>query len=80
MGWLSIIMMIIQYGPAIYKLVKELIELIKKARKADQPALKAELKEAAEHYKKTKDKTVLERLRDRLHKECYGVCYPKKGA
>ena len=74
MSWLTIIMLIIQYGPAIYKLVKEIIDLIKKIQ-VRMPKTEANifgftteerLRLAIAYYKKTGDKSRLEELHGEL--------------
>lgn len=79
MSWISIILLIIQYGPAIFNLVVEIIELIKKyqkpnpvAAKTAQLFLKSELKNAVKTYRATRDRRPLYALRDKLRKEIYG--------
>lgn len=74
MSWLTILMLLIQYGPVIYKLVKEIIELIKKI-KVRMPQTEANifgftteerLRLAIEYYKKTGDRSRLEELHGEL--------------
>lgn len=73
MGWLSIIMLIVQYGPAIFHLVSEIIDLIKKVRHPEQQAaFTAELSAAVDTYRQTKDRRPLRDLLDRLYKHCDG--------
>lgn len=80
MGWLSIIGLIIQYGPGIIHLVTEIIELIKKMRESGKKSqatfAEASLTNALTHYKKTKDRRLLNALRERLHTDCYGTDCP----
>ena len=35
MGWLQILLLILRYGPTVYKIVKEIIKYIKRIRKAE---------------------------------------------
>jgi hypothetical protein len=69
MGWVSLLLMILQYGPTIFKLVKEIIDLIKKNKGSgfqEQEAFTVELKRGLEEFKRTKDTRPLEELRERL--------------
>lgn len=66
MSWFAILMMIIQYGPAIWRVVKEIIDLIKSMKSHEQPALHDELKAAVDAYKVHRDRRPLQDLRDRL--------------
>lgn len=76
MGWLSVILAVIQYGPAVYNLVVEIIELIKKlkaeGRTDEAKFAEATLRSGVSQYKKAKDRRVLRALRDRLRSDCYG--------
>lgn len=74
MSWLTIIMLIIQYGPAIYKLIKQIIDLIWKVQ-AHMPMTEANtfgfsqherLEAAIKYYKRTKDKSRLEEMHGEL--------------
>lgn len=77
MTWLSIILFLIQYGPAIFQLVSEIIELIGKLRSfKEQDAFKAELESAVKDYKANRDRRGLYALRDKLRKACYGESCP----
>ncbi len=77
MTWISIILFLIQYGPAIFQLVSEIIELIRKIRDPQaQEALEVEFREAVEHYRRNQDRRRLYALRDRLRKTCYGESCP----
>ncbi len=72
MGIISIIMFLIQYGPAIVKLILAALELIKWLREHDTVALgtESQVKEhivgMAERCKRTKDRAELERYVERL--------------
>jgi hypothetical protein len=69
MGWVSLLLMILQYGPTIFKLVKEIIDLIKKNKGSgfqEQEAFTVELKRGLEEFKRTRDTRPLEELRERL--------------
>ena len=76
MGWVQIILLIIKYGPAVYNIVVEIIEMIKKLRndgKKDTAAFAEQaLKNAVKEYKKTGDRRRLLAIRERLRKDCYG--------
>jgi hypothetical protein len=65
MNWVAIIMLLLQYGPAIVKLVMEIIALIKKTRSHDK---EPELRESITHFKRTRDIEPLKRLRDELRR------------
>jgi hypothetical protein len=72
--WLTIIMLILQYGPAIWKLVKEIIDMINGVSGYMSPMearefrreQRAELKNAVAYYKLTKDKCKLEAMHGQL--------------
>ena len=73
MGWLKIILLLIQYGPAIYQLVKQIIDLFKKIGESNEKSFQfspyqqdIRLREALDYYKKTRDKEKLIKLRDEL--------------
>ena len=44
MSWLEILLLIIKYGPALWALVKEIIDLIRGLKAHEQPALHEELR------------------------------------
>lgn len=69
MGWLSLVMLLIQYGPVVFKLVQEIVALIKAHRSNGQflgVNLEADLAAAVAHYKVSKDMTGLQGLLARL--------------
>lgn len=74
MSWMTIILLILKYGPVIWEIVKEIIELIKKI-KVHMPQTEAQLfsfgaherlEMAIQYYKLTKDKSRLEELHGEL--------------
>lgn len=67
MAWLSILLMIIQYGPQIFALVSEIIDLIKKHRADKQAGLRGDLAAAVATYRVSRDQRPLRELRDRLY-------------
>lgn len=80
MGFFSIILMIIQYGPAIFHLITEIIDLLKRMQSSDVKnvaAYEVDLKKAIDFYKKTGDRGPLRELRDRLRGVCFGPNCPK---
>lgn len=80
MGWLSILLLVIQYGPAIVHLVVEIVDMIKRLRHpTEQSHFKAELEDAVKRYKETGDRTWLRALRDRLITRLF-VTVPKPAA
>lgn len=78
MGWLSIILLVVQYGPAVFHLVVEIVDLIKKLRHpTEQSHFRAELQDAVRRYRETGDRSALRALRDRLNQRCFGPdCKP----
>ena len=70
--WLNLILILIRYGPEIFKLIKEIIDLIKQLGGGDgvQQVARIEyeciLKHRFRRYKKTRDTEPLVRLRDEL--------------
>ena len=74
MSWMTIILLILKYGPVIWEIVKEIIELIKKI-KVHMPQTEAQLfsfgarerlEMAIQYYKLTKDKSRLYELHGEL--------------
>lgn len=74
MSWMTIILLILKYGPVIWEIVKEIIELIKKIR-VRMPQTEAalfsfganeRLEMAVQYYKLTKDKSRLYELHGEL--------------
>jgi hypothetical protein len=73
MSIISIILLILQYGPAIFSLVAEIIKLIKNLRdKKEQAVFTSELADAVRHFKANADARRLEKLRDKLRTRCFG--------
>jgi len=74
MGFLQIIIMILKYGPAVFELISELWDLIKRIRgdkgKVSEAEAKRDLRDALQKYRRTGDRGPLRRLRDRLRKDC----------
>lgn len=72
--WLNILLLIIQYGPAIWKLVQEIIDMINGVSEflpesethIFQNTKKSQLRMAVKHYRKTKDKTPLNEMHGEL--------------
>lgn len=72
--WLNIILLIIQYGPAIWKLVQEIIDLINGVSEylpesethIFKNAKKSQLRMAVKHYRQTKKKDRLEEMHGEL--------------
>jgi hypothetical protein len=74
---LTIIYYAIKYGPVIFGLVKELIDLIGKLKdKPEQTAWRNDLEAAVEHYGRYKDSRPLYHLRERLQRRCLGDFCP----
>lgn len=74
MGFLQIILLVIQYGPSLFSLVSEIVELIKKLRGQEKEAFKVELDRAVTEYRVTRDRRPLRELRARLQQRCFGSC------
>lgn len=74
MSWVTILLLILKYGPVIWQLVKEIIDLIKKIQlrmpqteaTAFQFTTKQRLDMAIKYYKLTGDKSRLEELHGEL--------------
>ena len=72
--WIKIFLLIIQYGPAIWKLVKEIIDMINGVSEylpeseshVFKNAKKSQLDMAVKHYKRTKKKERLEEMHGEL--------------
>ena len=74
MGILQIILLVIQYGPSLFSLVSEIVDLIRKLRGQEKEGFEVDLKRAVDHYRRTKDRRPLRELRERLQKRCFGAC------
>ncbi len=83
MSILAIILAVIQYGPSIFHLVIEIIDLIKKLRENGQHEAatfaEASLGSAVAEYHRTRDRRLLRLLRDRLNAQCFGPNCPTPG-
>lgn len=72
--WLNILLLIIQYGPTIWKIVKEIIDMIngvsdflpESESKMFKFEKRGQLRMAVKHYRKTKQKTRLEEMHGEL--------------
>lgn len=71
MSFIQIILTIIKYGPALYDMIVEIIEMIQNLTD-DEEAKKAkeELEKSVIDYKKTKDRKRLRKLREDLRNKC----------
>jgi len=73
MSIISIILLILQYGPAIMNIVAEIIKMIKSLKDKDEKvSFKVELDNAVRHFKANADARRLEKLRDKLRTRCFG--------
>lgn len=70
MPWWKILLLVIQYGPAVVELVGEIIDLTKKLKGQEKEAFKVELKRARAEYKISKRTEPIEELHARLKKRC----------
>lgn len=75
MGFFSILLIILKYGPAVFNLIKAAIELIRWLRNndeeyslkfADEAPIEADLKSMAKRCKKSKDLSELQNYVDNL--------------
>jgi hypothetical protein len=72
--WMTIILLIVQYGPTIWKMVQEIIDLIngvseylpRSEAHIFKTAKRQELKDAVAYYRLTKDKCKLESMHGEL--------------
>jgi hypothetical protein len=72
--WISIILLIVQYGPSIWKMVQEIIDLIngvseylpRSEGRIFKVTKRQELKDAVAYYRLTKDKIKLESMHGEL--------------
>ncbi len=77
MNFIQILILIFKYGPAVFAIVKEIIDLIKNVSDpTDKAVLKSDLEAAVAEYKKTKDASLLETVRARARKRCRGPNCP----
>jgi len=67
---LNWILLIIQYGPSIVKLIREIIAFFADLTPEQRVEAEAELKNAKADYKLFKDRRPLERLRDKMKQKC----------
>lgn len=67
---LNWILLLIQYGPAVISLIREIIALFSKLTPAQRAEAEAELKSAKSDYKLFKDRRPLEDLRDKVKRHC----------
>jgi len=73
MGFVEILLLVIKYGPALFTMVQEIIEMIKNLNDDNEvKAARAELEDAVKDYKRTKDRKRLRALRAKLRKKCDG--------
>ncbi len=75
MGWLSLIVTLptlLKYGPQVYGIVREILDLISLLQGPEGKAMKAELKKAYASFTTTFDRSALLRLRDKLRHLCFG--------
>jgi hypothetical protein len=73
MSFFTIILLLIQYGPAIIQIAKQIWDLIQLRKdKEERAQLKVELKAAAQIYKRDRDIRPLERLHTRLRLQSFG--------
>ena len=78
MSFITIILFLLKYGPALFSLVSELIDLIRKIKDPKEAAaFRADLQRAAQHYRVNKDRRPLEALRERLRNKCFNGDCPK---
>lgn len=65
---------VMKYGPQIVTMAQEILAMLRKLRAGDdeKKALAIEFEGAVGHYRTTGDKGPLRRLREKLHKRCYG--------
>jgi len=70
MGWVSAILWLISNAGTIYKIVKEILDLIKKVPKGEQKAFKSDFKLAAKEAKVRRDFRPMHRLHERLRERC----------
>ena len=65
---------VFKYGPQLVTMVQEIVAMLKRLRANDdeKKTMALELKAGVAHYRATGDKAPLRRLREKLHKRCYG--------
>jgi hypothetical protein len=69
MGFWAIVKLLLQYGPSLVALVIQIWKLISEAtdtKDVERETLRHRLREAIDHFRKTRDKGPLEKLRDEL--------------
>lgn len=80
MPWFTIISLLLQYGPAIIHLLKEIWDLIqhRQVKLSERAGLLKQMRKLADHYKESKDMRPLEQMRDGLRVRCFGTaCLPQ---
>lgn len=75
MSWISLIVFLIQYGPAMYKLIKDIIAMIRELRNrgVKTGAFEGGLHDALSRYKETGDETELRDMYAKLDQHLRGV-------
>lgn len=71
MQWLQFLQILLKYGPTIYSVVHEIIDLIDVLKPSSQPAAKAQLEAAVSVYRATGNRQPLRSLRDSLHQQAF---------
>lgn len=70
--WLQVLLWAITNAPTIFKIIKEIMGLIKGMPKGDQKALKLDLKSASKAAKDKRDFRPLQELHERLRARIRG--------
>tara|TARA_R110000868_G_scaffold9394_6_gene46944 strand:- start:4112 stop:4345 length:234 start_codon:yes stop_codon:yes gene_type:complete len=75
MGILQIIMLVLTYGPKLFSLVSEIIDMMKKLKgHADEPKFTADFETALNAFRLNKDRRPLREFRDKLYHHCDAAC------
>lgn len=81
MGWIiTLVTLLLKYGPAIYELVKAGVDLIKWLKKNDRTTelrgganVELQLKDAVRHFKETRDDRMIRQLVGQLRERKMSV-------
>lgn len=75
---IKIVAFLIKYGPALFSIVQEVIDLLKKLKDPQEAeGFRVDLERAVAHYRANGDRRPLEALRERLRARCFSGDCPK---
>jgi predicted amidophosphoribosyltransferase len=66
------LLLLIDYWPAIYRVIKEILSLIRKIPKNEQVLYRDQLRQAIAYYRTTKKSDLLKILKKKMKEKLYG--------